>query len=548
MSGYFCKYTPVELLCGFGKKAIFIQPDEVDFEQAEQLLYPSVCSFAKGLLQSIQKSKQQSVLFTDCCDAIKRVYDLLLANSNIELSMFDLPRTQTHNAVAYYAVKLKEWVVAQEKANRKSFDVKQFLEGCAMCEEEDECGGYIGIVGARVPRHLLEQCEEMCTLPIKDLTCGCQRRAFGEIPKNPTLDTALLWYAGQLLGQTPCMRMVQVDKRSQIFEDASLKAVIYHTVKFCDFYGFEYSKIKFDKPAIKIETDFTPSSAEQIKTRIEAFFENHNLRRKEPNVMFGSKGYYVGVDTGSTSTNVVIVDENQKLIATSNIPTGAKTAMAAQKALEEALSIAKIQKNEVLNVVGTGYGRKTLPFDANDITEITCHAKGAYYLFPKARTVIDIGGQDSKVIKLDKDGAVAEFAMNDKCAAGTGRFLELMATTLGLDMETMSQMGKEWSRDISISSMCAVFAESEVISLIAKNIPTKDIIRGINLSIAARIAGMVRRQNCCGPFVMTGGVAGNYGVVQAISEKIGQPLLLPEFPQICGALGAALLAVQNRDH
>ena len=196
-------------------------------------------------------------------------------------------------------------------------------------------------------------------------------------------------------------------------------------------------------------------------------------------------------------------------------------------------------------IVATGYGRNNIPFATRTKTEITCHARGAHALNPAVRTIIDIGGQDSKVINLDETGHVSGFMMNDKCAAGTGRFLEMMARTLELDMEEMSRRGLTWEKELTISSMCTVFAESEVISLIADNHTDSDIIHGLNQSIAGKTAAMAARAKGQPPYMMTGGVARNRGVVQALEEKLGAKLFISENPDLCGALGAALFALHG---
>ena len=214
----------------------------------------------------------------------------------------------------------------------------------------------------------------------------------------------------------------------------------------------------------------------------------------------------------------------------------------AEKALDSALKMAGITRQQVGRIVSTGYGRGTIGMGDESITEITCHARGAHYLDPSVRTVIDIGGQDSKVIRLDEHGSVTNFVMNDKCAAGTGRFLEMMARTMEMSMEEMSRRGLEWKEEIQISSMCTVFAESEVVSLIARNKDPADIIHGLNQSIAGRTAALLRRIGEEGAYMMTGGVAMNRGVVEVLEQKLGNRILVSEHAQLCGAIGAALLA------
>ena len=198
-------------------------------------------------------------------------------------------------------------------------------------------------------------------------------------------------------------------------------------------------------------------------------------------------------------------------------------------------------------MVTTGYGRTAIQDGDKSITEITCHARGAHFLDPSVRTVIDIGGQDSKVIRLDEQGNVVNFVMNDKCAAGTGRFLEMMARTLGLSLEEMSTRGLEWKENVVISSMCTVFAESEVVSLVAQNKDVADIIHGLNVSVASKVGALAARlgKKNPGEYMMTGGVAKNKGIIQALEEKLGAKLYICDEAQLCGALGAALFAYEK---
>ena len=224
------------------------------------------------------------------------------------------------------------------------------------------------------------------------------------------------------------------------------------------------------------------------------------------------------------------------------VPTLSNSEEAAVSAYESALKLAHVSRGDVASVVATGYGRGSIDFADKTVTEITCHAVGARRLFPEAMSVIDIGGQDSKLIRLSPNGRVEDFAMNDKCAAGTGRFLEVMARALDTDLESLAALSARSTSDVRVSSTCTVFAESEVVALVAKGVPKEDIIRGLHRSVAERIYSMVVRLRAKPPFVMTGGVAKNAGVVAAIEERVGGGILLPEEPQIVGALGAAIVA------
>ena len=254
------------------------------------------------------------------------------------------------------------------------------------------------------------------------------------------------------------------------------------------------------------------------------------------------KGYFAGIDSGSTSTDVVILNKEKQIVADIILPTGAGAAIGAERALEEALKKAGLNREDIDAMVTTGYGRTAIQDGDKSITEITCHARGAHFLDPSVRTVIDIGGQDSKVIRLDEQGNVVNFVMNDKCAAGTGRFLEMMARTMEMGLDELSKRGLEYQEDITISSMCTVFAESEVVSLIAQNKATDDIVHGLNKAVAAKTAALSKRVKGEERYMMTGGVSKNEGLVKTLEEKLGTKLVISEKAQLCGALGDALFA------
>ncbi len=248
-----------------------------------------------------------------------------------------------------------------------------------------------------------------------------------------------------------------------------------------------------------------------------------------------------GVDIGSLSTEAVLVKDG-RILSYSVLLTGADSRKAARKALDQALSSAGRRQEEIAFTVATGYGRTNLPFADLQVTEITCHARGALYFFPDTRTIIDVGGQDSKAIRLDDQGMVVDFAMNDKCAAGTGRFLEVMARALEVEVEELSDLAARAERAAPVSSVCTVFAESEVVSLIGQGVARPEIARGILNSVADRVLSMAKRIGLVPPVTMTGGVAKNKGVVQALESRLGTKLRIPDEPQIAGALGAALIA------
>lgn len=251
-----------------------------------------------------------------------------------------------------------------------------------------------------------------------------------------------------------------------------------------------------------------------------------------------------GIDVGSLTAEAVVLDDSGRILGASIMSTGANAGRAGRECLEKALSQCGRTAEELSVVVATGYGRVSIDFATSRITEITCHARGARHFFPHARTVIDIGGQDSKVIAIGKDGRVTDFVMNDKCAAGTGRFLEVMAKALELTVEELGPLGLKAQAAAVISSMCTVFAESEVVSLVAEGRPREEIVRGIHEAIAERTLALARRVGVKEPVVMTGGVAKNQGVVQSLESRLHTKILIPPEPQIAGAVGAGLTALR----
>lgn len=246
-----------------------------------------------------------------------------------------------------------------------------------------------------------------------------------------------------------------------------------------------------------------------------------------------------GIDVGSTATKAVIFDGTIKGFAI--IPTGWNSKEAGRHVFTLALNNAGLKEQDVSLITGTGYGRISLPFIDRKVTEITCHAKGAKFLFPQTKTVIDIGGQDSKVISVADDGTVADFMMNDKCAAGTGRFLQVMTGILDITLDELGRMAVN-SQPVSINSMCTVFAESEIIGLLAQGVPKEAIAAGIIQTIANKLVGLTSRIPCNSEITFTGGLANNLEICHMLSDTLGVSFNVPFQPQIVGALGAALIA------
>ena len=253
--------------------------------------------------------------------------------------------------------------------------------------------------------------------------------------------------------------------------------------------------------------------------------------------------YFAGVDIGSTMTKVVVTDKAGDLLSVIKGPTGAEYRQLANEVMRQALKQAGLRIDDVSYIVATGYGRLSVPFADRQITELSCHARGVYSLFPGVRTAIDIGGQDAKCLKID-NGRLVSFVMNDKCAAGTGRFLEVTAATLGIKLEDMGEISLKATRKIQISNLCTIFAQQEVVALLSRGEKLENIIAGLHDALASRVAALARRLGIEPDLVLTGGVAKNIGMVKAMKESLGCEILVPEEPLITGALGAAILANQ----
>ncbi len=255
--------------------------------------------------------------------------------------------------------------------------------------------------------------------------------------------------------------------------------------------------------------------------------------------------YAAGVDVGSTQTKAVIIDENRKIVSTALIDTGANVIQAAEHAFDNALKESKIRDVEVEYVIGTGYGRYRVTFGNDQITEISCHGRGAVHMFPRTKTVLDMGGQDTKAIRVTDSGEIADFCMNDKCAAGTGRFLGAAAAALDIPLNDLGTTALKYNKPVRISTTCTVFAESEVLSWLGKGKKIEDILWGVHQSIAARSAGLLRRVGIEDEITFTGGVTRNIAMVQALEQKIDKKLNVSEESHYIGALGAALFALDH---
>ncbi len=255
--------------------------------------------------------------------------------------------------------------------------------------------------------------------------------------------------------------------------------------------------------------------------------------------------HFAGVDVGSTQTKAVVIDENLKIVGKMLIDTGSDVTKAAEHAYDSALEDAGLSAKDVSYVIGTGYGRYKVNFGDDQVTEISCHGRGAIHMFPNTRTVLDMGGQDTKAISLSSSGEILDFCMNDKCAAGTGRFLGAAASALDIPLPKLGPTALMATRPVRISTTCTVFAETEILSWLGKGKKIEDVLMGVHQSISARSIGLLRRVGIEKELTFTGGVANNRGMVEVLNQKLGLEMNVSDDSHFMGAIGAALFAMDK---
>ncbi|MFB3895465.1 MAG: acyl-CoA dehydratase activase [bacterium] len=255
--------------------------------------------------------------------------------------------------------------------------------------------------------------------------------------------------------------------------------------------------------------------------------------------------YFLGIDVGSVTTKAVIINTDHVPVGSSMVPTGFSVVTAAEQVTRLALDHARIANDSISKTIATGYGRNLVPSANAQITEITCHARGAFEKVRQPLTLIDLGGQDSKAISISDIGKVNQFIMNDRCAAGTGRFLEVMSRILETDLDHMAKMAMNMAPHATINNMCTVFAESEVVGLIAQGANREAIAKGLCWSVAERVSAMAKKVGINGLTYISGGVARNQAVVDALTTLLDKPVQIIDSPQLNGAYGAALLASES---
>lgn len=579
MTYYACKYAPVELLHFLGEETTLLEPQVKGCSEAESCLHPNMCSYVKGVYETvIHDSSFDKIVLTTCCDSMNRLYDSLKAQfPSAFIILLDLPRKVNHASLHLYASELERFVAeycAYTHTTFSSFAFFSFLTALQTQQKALSAGNEgesrqtslpkIAMMGARCNKRLYRQLHAFDV--VCDSSCTSVERTIGTLDEKAVLCS----YAQSLLQFLPCMRMADVTERQKWIKNLphSLDGIVYHAIKFCDIYPYEYALIKekLDIPILFLETDGSDDASGQLTTRIEAFEEQlqgktmmikmgkwkreHTQRRAnqtggKSDGKSNQKSYYLGLDSGSTSTNAVIIDEKKRLVAYSIIPTGAKASESATQARAAVLEKAGLDELCLINTVSTGYGRSGIVYSDTDVTEISCHAKGVHFLFPSVRTILDIGGQDSKAIRLNDEGQVVDFVMNDKCAAGTGRFLEMISNALNVPLDQMGALSLTSQKDLEMTSMCSVFAESEVISMVAENKDLADIIHAVHMMIAKKSLSLMKRVGLEEAYCMSGGVAKNKGVVAILSDLLSAPVQVSDEPDIVGAFGAALYALEK---
>lgn len=619
MIGYICKYTPIALFDALGIPAERVEPLAQRYERADTLIHPNTCAYIKAVLEDCLNGRYEGMVLTACCDSARRLYDVLKSCSNMGfLHVLELPRKSDPVSLELFASEIEKLALALEKylnskGSRRALRpraLSESIERAISLSSAKSPGSQAGLVlaGARFPTRALASFRDRLSFQPVNLTCTgpgfygdkprllaskiarclspdkrwCASSCGGTFDSEERLVSDSSWreafrlYAELLLGQRPCMRMMDPDPVKCCLESAGsagglVRPVVFHTVKFCDQYSYAYARLVMESkaPLLKVETDYTDQGEGQMVTRLQAFLESTGAlgagftagvsqgpeaaaglletssSRSGPASPPARGEYFAGIDSGSLSTDAVIVDGSGRIVSWAVVNTGARITESAEKVLKIALQKAGLEIWQIKGIVATGYGRGAIPFASAQVTEITCHARGTVSIRPGIRTVIDIGGQDSKVIRLDESGRVKEFSMNDKCSAGTGRFLEVMAKALEIPLEELGNEALKSRNPVIISSMCTVFAESEVVNLVAQNKDRCDIVKGICDSVAGKTVALLDRLGREGPYMMTGGVAKNIGVVRCIERRLGEQVFVPDEPQVVGALGAALFALDG---
>ncbi len=566
---YTCSYIPMEVLLGTGVE--FRRLLDSGTSGCHELGC-NLCGYARTVYETgLELGEDDILLFADSCDAMRRVGDLLKDKSKASVFIMRLPWKKSEEAIHFLRLELERLIRFLEYRKVK-IDIEkgiilfnELVDHVRLLEKNisgreltrlylDALNGLkhrpasaldgrerrrkrVGITGGIIDIGDIDQVVEGVggTITYNDTCTGS--RPFSS--RTDESEDSLKAISRRLLSwRSPCGRFV--DKGMDLPQE--LDGVLLAIPKFCDFYDFVEKDD--DSRVYRMEVDYPLNSHGQLKTRMGALIEKNDLPG-QPVDEGRDDMLLIGIDSGSTTTNAVLIDGTGRIVQWKTVRTGINASRTARSIYNGLLEKTGTGESDIALTVATGYGRNLVDFADETITEISCHAKGVARLFPLARGIVDIGGQDSKVIRLGAAENVEDFAMNDRCAAGTGRFLEVMARVLELQPDEMSSMALRSSKELPISSVCTVFAESEVVSLIGSGEKIEDICAGLFRAIVKRIASMYGRLGSPKPLVFTGGVARNQGVVRAMEQALNTSIIIPEIPDIMGAYGAAIFALEH---
>ncbi len=559
----FCSLLPTELIIKCGFEPHYIANSELRNQtdcHHTCAFHENLCSYSKALYDFFLKHESEFslIIIPTACDALKKLHNSLQQKiCEKKLYLLDIPQSKALISYHYLA---KELTKLEAHLNTLAQDISlipnnrnNYHNLSSMPETQTDAinSNKIGVLGANVFQDTIKQTLNHLDFSLFPLNDCLHKAYFKHDLFNTLISHNIQAYAEQMFTQNSCPRTNDDTYKNNLLHQIhnnNIKGLIFNIYKFCDFqpFDFKYLKQNLDSnfPILMIEHELTAANEGQLMTRIDAFLEKiqQNIKKSTPKKRSLKQGnFFVGIDSGSHATKLVCIDHKGEILAHCLIDTSTSVKQSADYVLNELETKHHINKKQIACLTATGYGRNQIKGADNIVTEISCHALGAHHILQHKATIIDIGGQDSKAIKFDEQGQVQRFAMNDKCAAGTGRFLEVMSEKLKMNLDDFSQLALQAKRSVPISSMCSVFAESEVISLIAAGSPKEEIAKGIHQAIAERTIGLTRRIKGEPPYFMAGGVARNKGLVNELAYYLNSELrVLPE-PQFSGALGAALM-------
>lgn len=551
----FCSLIPVELLMELGFEPDFIDGDDLfasTQKSSQCLFHDNLCPYVKALYDYLVASKEKycAMVIPASCDAMKKLYNSVKSGlPQLPTFIIDVPRKDKASAATLYADTLEGL-----RQSLLKLHCLPPVNSLAQEETSKRDGGQIGILGSNIPDNIITKTLRLNGLePVYLNHCTVKSRpsaeAFKALRNNPTFKE----YAQFKLSNQTCPRIADgkyIEKIVAAAEEMKLKGIIVQTFKFCDFQTFDYNRI-LDRigekcPVLLLEHEGFSKSEGQIMTRLEAFLEKLKLKKSgHGDAKNAEKLWFVGIDSGSHATKIACINEKKEIVFCDITPTGVSVKESVDKLIHNMMAKTGCSDIKKYVITATGYGRNQIGCSNKSVTEITCHAKGAFKRLMSAATIIDIGGQDSKVVKFNSSGDVTRFAMNDKCAAGTGRFLEVIAERLQLPLSEFAILASRSDSSAPISNMCTVFAESEVISLIAAGNSRESIAKGIHMAIAERTASLVKRAEGEAPFYMSGGVAKNSSIVKELESFLDEKISVIENPQLNGAIGAAMISLEG---